>query len=36
MREMGLLIWLFGLILALAQHPLVIDAALKFLQHLWR
>ncbi len=33
MREIGILLWLFGLLLALTRHHDVIDAVLKFLHH---
>ncbi len=34
MRELGLLFWLFALVLALARNPVVVQRAVEILHHL--
>ena len=33
MRELGILLWLFALVLALARNPIMIQRAVEILQH---
>ena len=33
MRELGILLWLFALVLALARNPIMVQRAVEILQH---